>query len=40
MSSISAVAEQILLQFSTAFTQPTFNRVFSLSVRAILTGGR
>jgi hypothetical protein len=40
MLSIPSAAEQIFMSFSTAFTQPTFQRILPLAIGAILTVGR
>ena len=40
MLSIPSAAEQIFMSFSTAFTQPTFQRILPLAIGAILTAGR
>lgn len=40
MLTIPSAAEQLFLQFSTAFTQPTFQRILPLAIGAIITIGR
>lgn len=40
MFTIPSAAESLFMSFSTAFTQPTFQRIVPLAVGAILTTGR
>jgi hypothetical protein len=40
MLTISSAAEQLFLQSSITFTQPTFQRILPLAIGAILTMGR
>jgi hypothetical protein len=40
MLPLPQVAEPLLMSFSIAFTEPTFNRILPLLVGAVLTGGR
>ncbi len=40
MLTIPSAAEQLFLQFSTAFTKPTFQRILPLAIGAIITIGR
>ena len=40
MLTIPSAAEQLFLQFSITFTQPTFQRILPLAIGAILTMGR
>jgi len=40
MLTIPSAAEQLFVQFSSAFTQPTFQRVLPLAIGAIIAIGR
>jgi len=40
MLTIPSAAEQLFLQFSITFTQPTFQRILLLAIGAVLTMGR